>query len=670
MASKVSSAEYNLLLQNDVNTQGHTQWFFFKVANTTKSLRVKFNILNLVKGASLYNQGMQVAVYSQSSFESEGRGWFRGGDEISYFPNSYRRDHVASKTFYTMTFSYTFPEDRDVVYFAYSVPYTYTQLNEYLKALEDDPARCLYVTRKTLCRTIAGNKCEYLTITNPGTVQEVEARRGIVVSGRVHPGETVGSWMIHGLIDFLTSAAPEAHQLRNTFCVKVVPMLNPDGVVNGNHRTNLSGADLNRRWKYPSKQLHPTIYAMKRMIKGFAAKTPLEIICDFHGHSRKKNIFIFGCNSAKEPEACKLFPYILSKINPSFNFKDCRFGIQRAKEATLRVSLFKELRLPKVYTLEASFAGADCGPQAHTHFTTGQLEEMGKDFLLAVLVDCSYKAPRGPRFDDFLRSSASSFTASSGVLGLDVDSLRAELLQNEDLLRAGEEACSSDDSDSEPSEDNLDTTKLNKLIPKESRVKARSLPRTTAKTRTSLKPNTSMSVKRCPDCGDPLFKRHNCKPPQPPPPAPSQPMLRKPVGVKTYYNRHGKMVHDQATQTPVSLYPKHSLKNRRADSLSRALSIEAGSQAFQRLRSTNPSAESSVDFKDPEGFISALALFKPTQSEKWRVPVMSTRTSAHPSPNKRGLPSRYKQGSIFNSPKQVSRNINSQIAARQARDLV
>lgn len=31
LAIKVTDNEYNLLLQNDINTNGHTQWFYFKV---------------------------------------------------------------------------------------------------------------------------------------------------------------------------------------------------------------------------------------------------------------------------------------------------------------------------------------------------------------------------------------------------------------------------------------------------------------------------------------------------------------------------------------------------------------------------------------------------------------------------------------------------------------
>lgn len=30
-ASKVNNVEYNLWLENDLNTRGHTQWFYFKV---------------------------------------------------------------------------------------------------------------------------------------------------------------------------------------------------------------------------------------------------------------------------------------------------------------------------------------------------------------------------------------------------------------------------------------------------------------------------------------------------------------------------------------------------------------------------------------------------------------------------------------------------------------
>jgi hypothetical protein len=40
-------------------------------------------------------------------------------------------------------------------------------------------------------------------------------------------------------------------------------MVNVDGVIYGNFRCDLSGIDLNRIWKNPSKLIHPQIYAIK-----------------------------------------------------------------------------------------------------------------------------------------------------------------------------------------------------------------------------------------------------------------------------------------------------------------------------------------------------------------------------------------------------------------------
>ena len=102
------------------------------------------------------------------------------------------------------------------------------------------------------------------------TVPEAKAeRKGVFMSARVHPGETNSSWMMKGAIDFLLSQAPEAHLLREKMVFKVVPMMNPDGVINGNYRCSLSGADLNRRWKTSSKILFPEIFETKRLVKTF-----------------------------------------------------------------------------------------------------------------------------------------------------------------------------------------------------------------------------------------------------------------------------------------------------------------------------------------------------------------------------------------------------------------
>ena len=171
-------------------------------------------------------------------------------------------------------------------------------------------------------------------------------------------------------------------------------MLNPDGVINGNYRCSLAGCDLNRRWKAPSKVLHPTIYYTKQMIHNFVKERELLMFTDFHGHSRRKNIFMYGCNIPSSPEDTRIFPFILSNICPFFIYHYSRFGNQKSKESTARMALFNELRShPAIYTVESSFCGNDVGKFAKYHFSTDNLMQTGLDFCRAILIYANIPAP-------------------------------------------------------------------------------------------------------------------------------------------------------------------------------------------------------------------------------------------------------------------------------------
>jgi murein tripeptide amidase MpaA len=86
-----------------------------------------------------------------------------------------------------------------------------------------------------------------LIITNLTSSQdEIAERAAIVLSSRVHPGESNASYIAEGIIEFLMSDELEAKILREKYVFKIIPMLNPDGVINGNYRSSLGGHDLNR----------------------------------------------------------------------------------------------------------------------------------------------------------------------------------------------------------------------------------------------------------------------------------------------------------------------------------------------------------------------------------------------------------------------------------------
>ena len=82
------------------------------------------------------------------------------------------------------------------------------------------------------------------------------------------------------------------------------------------------------------------------------------LYCDLHGHSRRKNVFMYGNSNSDSPDETKLFPFIMSKLCPFFSYGYSRFAVQRHKENTARITMWRELRVPNVFTLDASF----CGP--------------------------------------------------------------------------------------------------------------------------------------------------------------------------------------------------------------------------------------------------------------------------------------------------------------------
>lgn len=383
---KKSDFEYELMLKTDYNTNNYTQWFYFKISNTKRNVPYTFRIINMVKPDSLYNHGMKVLSYSVKAADLHNQGWHRVGKNISYAQNTYKRK--GNSKYYTLSFTVTFDYSDDSVYFAHWFPYTFTDLKYMLSDVCIDAARHK-IRRTYLARTLAGNEFEGVIITNFNSPPEqIAERKWVIITGRVHPGESNASFIVEGIIRFLVSENDSAQKLRDTFVFKVVPMLNPDGVIIGNYRCSLSGNDLNRQWKSPSPRLHPEIFAVKEMFEKTLKCREVFWYVDCHGHSRKKNTFMYGCNnksaSGYNKYKEKVIPFMFSYNNESFSFKDCNFTVQKAREGTARYVIHNEYNVVNSYTLEASFFGADKGLYQDCHFTPTQLYDMGKSFWLTL----------------------------------------------------------------------------------------------------------------------------------------------------------------------------------------------------------------------------------------------------------------------------------------------
>ncbi|XP_030071192.1 cytosolic carboxypeptidase 3 isoform X2 [Microcaecilia unicolor] len=391
---QVGEFDYHLTLRTDFYTEKHTQWYYFRVQNTRAGIPYRFTIVNFTKPASLYNLGMRPLIYSVEEARTSRIGWHRIGTDIKYYKNNFGSE---GKNYYSLSWTFEFPHHGDTCYFAHCYPYTYSNLQEYLADISNDHERSTFCKVRVLCRSLAGNLVYVLTITNPSpSAKAMRLKKAVILTARVHPGETNSSWMMKGFLDYILSNRGDARLLRDTFIFKVVPMLNPDGVIVGNYRCSLTGRDLNRNFRSILKDSFPIVYCTRKMIKRVMAEWEVLLYCDLHGHSRKQNVFMYGCSSRDGGGSrCqtsylegKVFPLMLSKNNPDkFSFTGCKFKVQKGKEGTGRVTMWK-MGINNSYTMESSFCGSSLGSRQGTHFSTKDLETLGYDFCDTLLDYC------------------------------------------------------------------------------------------------------------------------------------------------------------------------------------------------------------------------------------------------------------------------------------------
>ncbi|KAF1421237.1 Cytosolic carboxypeptidase 2, partial [Spheniscus humboldti] len=383
-AVKVGPFEYVLTLRPDLYTTKHTQWFYFRVQNTRRDPLYRFTIANLAKPKSLYGEGMRPLLYSQRDAQSRGIGWRRVGADVRYYQGGSGEEPAA----FRLSWTARFPHDGDTCFFAHSYPYTYSDLQRYLQALAGDPVRSRYCAVRALCRSLAGNTVYLLTITSPTAAA---AKRAVVLSARAHPGESGGSWAMRGFLDFLLSAHADARLLRRLFVFKVVPMLNPDGVVVGNSRCSLAGRDPNRAYGTALRGSFPGVWHLRATVERVLAEREVVLYCDFHGHSRKNNVFMYGCDGGGAGAGPRLrqrvFPLMLSKNAPEkFSFPSCKFKVQKSKAGTGRVVMWR-MGVSNSYTMEVAFGGSTLGGRS-SHFTVEDLKSLGYHLCDTLLDFC------------------------------------------------------------------------------------------------------------------------------------------------------------------------------------------------------------------------------------------------------------------------------------------
>jgi len=167
--------------------------------------------------------------------------------------------------------------DRDTVFMAYFVPYTYGYLQQRIASWK---ATGSVVAIDTIGYTYRGIPMQMLTITDP-SVPDTHKKR-VYIHGRTHTSETPSSWHLDGMIDAITANTPEGAAYRRQMVCYILPFTNPDGVIEGLSRSGAHGVNLEINYDRPDSLTVAEVRAIISTLERLTAERPLDMALNMH----------------------------------------------------------------------------------------------------------------------------------------------------------------------------------------------------------------------------------------------------------------------------------------------------------------------------------------------------------------------------------------------------
>jgi hypothetical protein len=146
------------------------------------------------------------------------------------------------------------------LWIAHVPPYTTQNFNKLVRDISSNPD----VKVETIGKSVEGRAIPLVTITD--TAVPDKGKKVVWLMFRQHAWEAGSSWTADGLMRFVTLANPVAARIRREMIIKILPLCDPDGVVDGGVRFNRHGYDLNRNWDVSDPVRMPEITAERRAI--------------------------------------------------------------------------------------------------------------------------------------------------------------------------------------------------------------------------------------------------------------------------------------------------------------------------------------------------------------------------------------------------------------------
>ena len=353
----------------------HGAWFHFCVTGLPMGCVLRIQIVNASPHGGLYKHDMRPVYRSNTTNQR----WTRTKASVR-FTKEGDSAHVV--------FEHSVDSKDDKLYFAFTYPYSYSQVQAELAALDkeykhandtdhinamvkDSNKDDIYYTRELLTKSRDERRVDLLTISSYEGISTTEreplfeslfpehvarvvqnntthapeqystmptslsrpahfrTKEIIFISARVHPGEVPAQHTFKGILNLLLDKTDlRARELRKRYVFKLIPILNPDGVFRGHFRMDQLGQNLNRYYKRPDPVLQSPIFAAKSCMDYYAKIEKLAVYLDFHAHTSRRGCFIYGnvLDSAEDQIQNQLFCRLIALNTPHFDYEGCLFS--------------------------------------------------------------------------------------------------------------------------------------------------------------------------------------------------------------------------------------------------------------------------------------------------------------------------------------------------------
>ncbi|MEX0793426.1 MAG: M14 family zinc carboxypeptidase [Pirellulaceae bacterium] len=171
------------------------------------------------------------------------------------------------------SFVYRFPEDAEEVRFCLGMPYQLADLQRFIERHKKNPhlKSALHATSEK------GRPVHRLHV---GQL-EAEPKYRIVLTARHHACEMMASYTLEGFMEAMLADTDEGHWFRENVELLAVPMMDLDGVEDGDQGKNRDPHDHNRDYRGEGTPRYASVRANKELVPQWS-EGKLKILLDLH----------------------------------------------------------------------------------------------------------------------------------------------------------------------------------------------------------------------------------------------------------------------------------------------------------------------------------------------------------------------------------------------------